>query len=626
MLQLKQIDADLVDSYELRGLVGFGGTSLVFAAVDLSLKRLVGQERKVALKFVWDAARAREEVQRLVRLDGQGSVNSLLAYLEVPFSRIGELLADGLATRRERTGETLDFEPDRIFGVLVLQFAHGQNIVRTEHLLERTRLRKGEWLIEIDGEPFVQSLATKLTLEERIALIRGLIKVVKGAHDRTPPQVHGDLHPGNVVFERVSGDLVVIDWSGDGVYGADGWISPWHDLLFLGELTALPEAADIYLLALWIERLLAQEYPGWRPMVQAVMAQKEGGLDGSIHDFSQTFEEVALHATQKKYRRTVYVIAAVALVVIGVVVWIFFNRMKISERREQVEDMVTQALNNETRSEHTLITLKSYLTDPLYATIKQDIIKGIGQIKLKYNNSAPFLQSMNLAQPNCVYISDDQSFVVYKQFPFSLGASVSDNEFISDIQARGIQILDQRTSKRREIKFLEHPLLADNGKNQLIIYESDLYDVIASLSELTDKEFFFMPSGRPIIYGLIRGATPIELRERVIGCSVDMSTWNHSLKIENEFVWIRCLDLATGTRIKGSLSTNIYNYLVTDLGFEVESFPAEIKEAQLSFILNEPRDCVELFQELSIKNGFKMVRSKDGHRFRFEYLGKDKIR
>lgn len=604
-----------IEGYEIRGLVGLGGTSLVFAAIDLDLKRVLGKERKVALKFIWDLDRAQEEAKRLIHLDGQGSVNSLLAYFEAPFSQIADIVARGLTTRQDRTGEQLHFAPDHGFGILVLQFAHGQNIVHTEPAPSGLRLRKGEWPIEMNGQPFVQSLTLKLSLPEKIALIRGLIKVVKGAHDRTPPQIHGDLHPGNVVFDRISGDLVVIDWSGEGVYGAEGWISPWHDQLLLGEIKSLPVAADLYLLALWIERLLGSENKSWRHLAQVVLEGREAS-PRSIHEFSRMFEAATEGQARTKYRAAVYATAMIGLVLMVAVSWTIWHKRRISEKRDQVEDLVVQALQNPSRAEGVLSTLKEHLADPSYVTIKTDIIKGIGQIKLKNNNNLPFLKSLDLNQPNCVYISDEQRFVVFGQFAFTLGAAVSESEYIDEIHARGLQVRDSKSNAIREFKFPHHPLLHDDGKNQLIMYESDLSEVLACFAQMCDMNLMLLPKGKPTIFGLLRGENPNQLIEKIL----QRSGCEGSAYRRNTLEWVRCYDMPKGQTIQGGVANNMAFSLVNGLGYKLENIPDVFKQRSMNVVLEKEWDSFELFRALALSYGFEMIRNDQDHTIRFHPL------
>jgi len=65
-----------VREYETLGLLGIGGSAVVFAATQQRLDREFGVNRKVALKFIGDLARARDELKKPASLDANsgGSV------------------------------------------------------------------------------------------------------------------------------------------------------------------------------------------------------------------------------------------------------------------------------------------------------------------------------------------------------------------------------------------------------------------------------------------------------------------------------------------------------------------------------------------------------------------------
>lgn len=613
MEQPKQ--ANTVNGYELRGLIGFGGTSLVMAAVQQRLAQRFQVERKVALKFIWDQGRAQDEVERLVRLDGNRGVSGLIDYFELTYQDAQHLLGPALEKRREKTGEQLTFPPDKLIAVLVLQFAYGQMIVKTLPLPHGFRHpAKHEWLIEIDGQPHLQSLAVKLSVHEKIALVRSLIKAIKGAHDRQPAQVHGDIHPGNVIFDRAEGEAIVIDWGGKEVYGTDGWLSPWHDQLILGEIQALPEVVDIYLLALWIQRLLGDERAAWHNLAANVLADLANGKAITIGELLTRFEDTYQKIMEQRTRTKILVAAVTVLAMFAV--FLFWHGpawKKATKQRDEVEDLLSHALEDEAFSRTGLDLLQAHLKDPEYQFLEDDIINAIGTIKLHYNTSAPFLATLDLAKPSCVFISQNLSFVAYRQFPFSVGSSVSDDEFIAKVTAAGILLKQRTTFAERFVGFQDFPLpLANTRNGQLIIYESDLREVMVALGTLVGKNVIYLPAGTPRIFGILHGPHPEALLKNIctrIGTSYPDGD---VIAINTARDWTRCWEMHHPHRGQASFDQLFNVYLKNYLHYRTPPLPDELAAVSVELPANQSFDILQLLQAKAAGLGYALKADPSG--------------
>ncbi len=587
--------ADSLKGYEIRGLVGFGGTSLVMAAVQQSLSLRFHLERKVALKFIWDPSRAQDEVMRLVRLDGNRGISGLIDYFELSFDRVEHLLKPALEKRREKTGENLTFAADHLFAVLVLQFAYGQMIVKTVPLPHGFRgPAKNEWLIEIDGEPHLQSLALKFTHHEKIAFIRSLIKAIKSAHARQPAQIHGDLHPGNVMFDKAEGEAIVIDWGGTGVYGTDGWLSPMHDQLLLGEIEALPAAVDIYMLALWIQRLLGDEKAAWQHLASQIIEELSSGKAISINQLLVRFEDTCQKIMEQRTRINVLTGAATLLAMFAVFLyWHGPAWKKASKQREEIKDLLTHALEDEAFSREALDKLKARLEDAEYGFLEDDIINALGTIKLHYNTSAPFLATLDLTQPTCVFISQNLSFVAYRQFPFSVGSSVSDLEFIAKVTAGGLVLKERTTFAERFLQFKDFPLpLANTNSGQLIIYESDLREVMVALGTLVGKNVIDLSSGTPRIFGVLLGPNPEALLKNICVRIGTNYPDGDMIRVNSARDWTKCWEMqnmgvgqASFERILNVYIKGFLNYQIPPLPDDLAAVPVELPPEQIFDVL-----------------------------------------
>lgn len=609
--------------FEVRGLLGLGGTSVVLAALQQNLSRHIKLDRKVALKFIWDLDRARDEVQRLINLDGRNGVSGLIDYFEIEYRAAAHILAPALARRQEVTGEALAFEPDHVFGMLVMQLAQGQNIAKTVPLPSgKPKPGKDEWLIEVDGQPHLQALSIPLTLDEKFAIIRGLIKVIKGAHERKPPQIHGDLHPGNVIFKQDEGEALVIDWSGRGVYGTDGWITPWHDQFLLGEIQALPMQTDLYLLALWVQRLLGPVNPQWQNFAIETMSKLAANQDLTIQAFYQSFEDIHQRIYQRRFKiRTATVALTITLAIAGVLLFLKPGLHKVEEERSEIEAIVAKAIQDESYMEKALELLEARSRGQALGSLEEDIINGMGRIKLHHNTSSRFLKTVDLTRPNCVFTSSHLNFVVYRQFPFSIGTPINESEFIAEISLRGIWVSKGEQQARRLIRFVKHPLpTAEAVDGQLLIYESDLREVMTALASLINKKVIYIPLTPPRIFGLLHGANPEELVKELCQRTGNPFSDEVLLTLDHRQDMTRCLEMIFPTGGDATFERVTLYYLQDRLGYQIIDLPQKLKEVPLTVAPNQAVDIFQILQAKAKEYGYHMAASADGNRILYTKL------
>lgn len=597
-----------IQDYKILGLVGMGGTSLVYAAAHIGLYQRFGLDRKVALKFIWNPQRAADEVQRLIRLDDNLAANTLLDYHEVRYGDVKSWMDDDFAYRQRELDDIVELQDDDRIAVLVLQFAHGQTITKTVPLadLDTYQPKRDEWLIDVEGEPHRQFLCVDMTLDDRIAMIRGLVRAIRSAHERDPIQIHGDLHPGNVIFDRESGEVVILDWSGEGVFGADGWITPWHDDLVLEEIDKLPPETDIYLLALWIERLLGWDHKDLQDLANRVIKRLEAGEKVSIAQLRTELDTVLNRLQGTKYRRLATANIVIATLLIGFTLWWSHTRADLQERRDQVQVLVDEALNNEARADASVRELKKLLGKDEYQVIRDEVVRGIGTIKLATTKHLAFYETLDLSKPSAVYVSKEQSFVIYDEWPLGIGSPISRSEVILEIKPSGILIGNMK-SVERTILFKEHPMLREFGdqldqRNVFFLYESDLATVILALSYVCSKDLDIQVRQNTTAYGVIIGETPEVVLSKIVqrlGFSWDE---NRSVLLDLDMPYVGFWSLSKGTYIQGDLKVLLEEMFCDTLGYKMEHNSLKSKQILISQEIKEDVMCFNFFKNILTKN------------------------
>jgi len=282
--------------FQIEQFMAHGAGSVSFRAIDRNCRR-IGVRRGVALAFYWDVARAREAAQRLARNDSVFEICGLAGYAEPSAGEAAVFLAESLAKVNASLGLGLKPPASGTVGVLALRLPRGAPLIRREPW-QGTPTAEGEgWAVACrrpgDGRQVavletLTEFARDLTRRQRLRFLCQLTGAIAESHRRGV--VHGDLSPISVLCCPESMRPLILDLGRDH-FGVRGWQAPEHGLLMHGEIDALPPAADVFLLGLWLRRLLPDsddlqtlaqacqwEKPGERPSAAWLQARLERAL------------------------------------------------------------------------------------------------------------------------------------------------------------------------------------------------------------------------------------------------------------------------------------------------------------------------------------------------------------
>ena len=248
--------------YRIGALIGLGGVSAVFMADRRGLP--FEGHWQVVLKIVWNLEIARREAADLLNLHTVDGVVTLLDYFEISSGeakrlagfRSRSLVGDGRSNIDE---DVQTVEVKQPAGVLVLQCLAGKPLIGSTRLAQLEELDDPSSFLVKDvetGQWYRQTLFRNLTLRERLTLCEQLAGQLAACHERGV--VHGDLNPHNVLYDDQRGCPRLIDFGGSTAFtrGTPGWQSPEHFSVALGERDELPLKSDVFLLGMFINRLL----------------------------------------------------------------------------------------------------------------------------------------------------------------------------------------------------------------------------------------------------------------------------------------------------------------------------------------------------------------------------------
>ncbi len=561
-------------------LVGVGGISVVFSAIHLAAYNTFNHDRPVALKFVWSVAQAQQEVRRLILLDSNRGVNKLYGYFEAPLEEVRALLAPLFSEGQVFHSAEGAAE---LVGVLVMQLSKGCHLTKTRALESAAHeLGRDEWVIDYEGRPYLQSLTIPLSLAQRITIVRNLMKVIIEAHEQVPPQVHGDLHPGNVHYDPRTEEVVVLDWSGLDIYGAAGWITPFHDRLILNEIQALPLQTDVFLIALWVDRLLGNEDRAFRRLANRVLVESKE-LD--IKPFFNAFEQIS----GKVVRR--FKFPYWMLLVLGVLV-LQGKSLGIIERFR------------------------------LYDRETQEVLERHGKrraFRLK-NGGIDQAEVYDLSRPQALYVSRRTSFVIYGGLPFVEGDLINNDWIITSISSESIGMASQKSKRSMALSFQSHPYkdLARRNLGSFLLFDAPVREIAKALSIQLKDPILIISDGDPVLRGLVYSNDPHQLMPRIFGAEEpeDVAGKNTGYGAQGKFIlyW----DLAPDQLIEGDLYDLVHTYLGKRMGYDVSETPLAWKGEFFQRELVTPTSCLRLFLEASTYRGYRMSVDLAGTKLTFE--------
>ncbi len=552
----------VVGNYELLSLIGMGGTALVFSAKNLKFRDQFGADHTVALKFIFERARAEDEAKRLMKMSGVHGVNDILCCFEADLDN-REMMRQLIEAWASKNTLQIKTESTTVF-VLVLNLERGDTLTRTRPWSSRDdRVRlKGQWEIESSGKRFVQYLRNQYTYHEKIALIQGMINAIQNSHNLFD-QVHGDLHPGNVLFNHQNAEVVIIDWSNEGVFGTDGWTSPWHDQLILNEIYSLPKAADIFLLALWVQRLLGFEHPVWQRFALHYLEEENANLMPTIDEFLQSFN-CAINTIDKLRQRRRRWKAGAILALTSVLTFMVVFDWENYFQKSKIDSLLHQNISDKAK----MHKLQDILDEAQPYQIRKYITQRIGEISLSSYAEPGDFSGIDVSRPTAVYFSEDQSFVAFRDKVLTSGCAINNHEYIYDIDTVGLVVADMK-NHYRFIEFPEHALQKDaSGSGCLIIYSSELRDLITALGMVTRHQITFTSTTSPRVFGLLRGANAQDLVKKLfllMDCPWDAS----NLVCSYEKHWLKTYEVIPGEFLKGNLIDIFIENIHEKLGYHI---------------------------------------------------------
>lgn len=248
-----------LDQFQIEEVIGLGGASVVFSAFVKNAHRDFGVSLKVALKIAKDSETARQEVASLAQVAPISQFCDLHDAFLVSREDLYRFAEEQLAAIEAYIGQELFPAGIEQVSVIVLNLVPGEKIVKREQLKPGDVPEKGSWLVRGVSATWSEKLTDRvaaLDKKARMALLLELVKAVAKRHEFR--ESHGDLNPGNVLWNPQMNELTLIDLGLRGNYGVPGWCSPEHEQLRAGKIQQVPLASDIYVLGIWTERILAE--------------------------------------------------------------------------------------------------------------------------------------------------------------------------------------------------------------------------------------------------------------------------------------------------------------------------------------------------------------------------------
>lgn len=502
-----------IDDYQLQGLIAPGGTSAVFDAYR-NMPQLQKPWR-VALKFVWKIEAAREEAQSLVALENVRGVVQLLDYFEVPFADIRPFILD---LNREEWGRSVvrgavaERKDEDMIGCLVLQFLAGLPLIQsTQPISDNKHIEnRKEKLIVKDIESGIwlqQQLTTPLSIKEKLNIITQITEHIVDCHKRGI--VHADLKPQNILYQKESGQVTIVDFGGSGTRGSPGWQGPEHFQQNVQGGGNYTTALDVFLIGLFINRFFEDEKQ--KDLLKlADLCFKEP--DQRI-TAAKLLSELKRIEREKfgpgKDRKIVPLIINSLLVAALFTLWWTRDREPSLEERfgadngrafvqEKVETAATDARHRYQAAQAFRDLLD---TSGKWPEFESQLIGGLAQ--LQKINQLPLVENLDQFRPEAVrmlwYDPEGHSFMLYQDQWLEVGEWLTPSLYFADIRFPSnheARVKDPRLYlvcsdlENQEVVALppfEH-LFVFNSNRKIFIYDGSLRDILRLAAPLSSRQ------------------------------------------------------------------------------------------------------------------------------------------
>lgn len=584
-------DAVRIGNYEFEKFIDIGGTSIVFRGVHWRLRESHGVHQYVALKLMWDLDVARDEMARLIDSDTVSEVCSLLDYFEVDYGEVAPVIEPFKPLLQARD-EPCDFSLTHTFAVVVLQFMAGTPLVITEpydpELCEPAETLS--WFIRHDDRTWRQSLRWKLNRYERLRIIQQMVAAIKDSHRRVPPIVHGDLNPANVLYDRATGRVRLIDYGILGRGGVEGWNSPWHYALGQGRIDKLPPEADIFMMGHWVRRLLGNIDPAYTKLADQIANRKNGSTPHTAEDLQRKLRDIEAKIRSRRTNRLLVIAVAVVCCIWLAVLWRTGDNRSRLKTEETIQRYVALSNESEDGFRQAQSKLLEYLYEPGNEKYYDSIVAGLAEVnRIKGSHQLSFLAKIDFSKPAAVMVTNTERLLVFDQYPFFEGGYINRNEYILHFDWQGMTVSDG--SHERKIEFSQHPMqIPSYIENYGVVWESDINDLFMAITSHNRTSFLNLTNVKATILGVFNVSSADQFIQQ-ISSTVGVSWFDHEPLMINGLdhhhyaYWV----FNKGMVIESTTLDQFIRVLVKDqLGYRLEKIPPELVQYRIADVIRQP--------------------------------------
>ena len=465
---------------------------MVLSAYVRSIQENFGIQLKVVLKILTHEEPGKDEVEALAQMSAKSQYCNLYDAFKVTRQELYIFAGQKLEALAELIGVDLFSVEEQSYTIIVLNLVSGEKLIERKPL-NKQKLSEDGLIVETENGQFLDSLSAKCAErqpKERLYLLMEMAKALAKRHKLGLP--HGDLSPGNVLWDPELNEITLIDLGLNRNFGTKGWRSPEHLTQQGQRHTAITPASDIYVMGQWMS-LLAGSQRFLNPLIKTCRHPDLKNRPTA----NALYSKLRNHYYASFYKN-LFLVSALVVVILGFFIWQQTSEPSLHELlpengmsyRKKIQAL---DLENMANPKTVRLEIQEYLKHPqMTPALWENLIRTLADYYRRLRPPPDTLFSGKPEDIQAIWIDKGplpaETWILYKGNPWwhSLGEQIMDDRFLLKVDIRYPEIDVVLEDQEGEQTIITTPLFPypwiKSEDSILLMFDGSLEKVLENLS------------------------------------------------------------------------------------------------------------------------------------------------